>query len=105
MTHPGAISTKKIGTGGAEGTYGTLNILLKFVTKVCLDSVYYLGIQSQIDLKGFVKENKLFRLTAQCFQNHNRSNANSFGTFLKVWMTKCSCKECKQKAAPNSAKV
>ena len=44
MTHPGANSTMGAGTGGAGGTYGTLNILLKFVTKVCLDSVYYLGI-------------------------------------------------------------
>ena len=41
MTQAGAISTKDAGTGGAGGTYGTLNILLKFVTKFCLDSVYY----------------------------------------------------------------
>ena len=37
MTHAGAISTKDAG-----GTNGTLNILLEFVTKFCLDSVYYL---------------------------------------------------------------
>ena len=44
MTHPGAItSTKDAGTVGAGGTYGTLNILLKFVTKLFFDSVYYLG--------------------------------------------------------------
>ena len=38
MTHAyaGAISTKDAG-----GTNGTLNILLKFVTKFCLDLVYY----------------------------------------------------------------
>ena len=38
MTHAGAISTKDAG-----GTNGTLNILLKFVTKFCLDLVFYLG--------------------------------------------------------------
>ena len=36
--YAGAISTKDAG-----GTNGTLNILLEFVTKFCLDSVYYLG--------------------------------------------------------------
>ena len=39
MTHAyaGAISIKNAG-----GTNGALNILLKFVTKFCLDSNYYL---------------------------------------------------------------
>ena len=89
MTHAyaGAISTKDAG-----GTNGTLNILLKFVPKFCLNLV---------DLKGFVKENKLFRLTAQRFQNHKRNTQYNFGTFLKIWVTK----ECKQQTRRQSVKI